>query len=613
MAKAIGIDLGTSTSSVAYFDGRQARLLELDEGWRLMPTLAQHDPYTGKVATGLFAHRTTVSNPEFTYSGLKRLLGRQFNDPLVQDMSERISYSLSYGPNGEAWVKTPEGQESPEALLAHVLRQLKMHAQAGMGEQVSFAVVGVPASFDYPQKMAVRRACAMAGLDVRKLVHEPTAAAVAYGMERGLGKTIAVYDFGGGTFDATILKVNGRRYKVLGTAGDPFLGGEDFDVRLVDHVADRFARRYGIDPRADTHMLLRLRLAVEKAKVELSGVDEYRIHETKIAKELTTHSLIDLDETVTRAELEEIVEDLIDRTRRPCLDALQMAKVDVRDVDDVVLVGGMTRMPRVQEAVRELFGRTPAHSRINPVEAVTIGCAVLAAAIAGETKTVLLEDIVATNFGVEASGGSFVPIIRRGTRLPFSVTRNTAPIDPTLTRVAARISQGDAGNAAENARIGTIVLDGLPEDPDADKEIAVTFALDEDAVLSVTLAHAASGRSETRRYDANSGLDAEAMEQLRGLGEDDEVGPEPEAAEEKVAENAESDRNSSVSEDQELPEEAPEQADPLESEAPDSAPVDLQGPPADAESAGGVDTDVDDDPPPMPSAPRWAADKVAAE
>lgn len=612
MAKAVGLDLGTTTSSVAFFDGRSARILTTDERDRALRTVAAYDT-SGQIRVGRFAHNTSATNAAYTYRSLKRLLGRQYNDPLVQEIAEHVSYDLSVGPNGEAWVRTPDGQASPEELLSHVVRKLKQTAETALGEKVSFAVVGVPANFDEVQREAVRKACGMAGLEARKLIREPTAAAIAYGMERGLGKTIAVYDLGGGTFDCTILKVTERRYRPLGTAGDTFLGGDDFDAALADHIAERFRSKHQFDPRSEPLALERLLVNAELAKMELSAQPLYRIDDKRFGMDKETHAFVDLDETITRAEFEDLVDHLIDRTREPCERAMKMANVTPAQINDVVLVGGMTRMPRVREVVEEIFGRAPSADKINPIEAVTMGCAFVAAAIAGETRALALDDITNAAFGIEASGGSFVPIIKAGTRIPYSRTVRTGAAADGATWVKASIYQGDARAARDNRHLGNVVHRAITPKKRGNADIDLTMDLDEDGMLTVTLTDVETGEAVSSRIHAETGIDPAALADVSGVEEDDEIGPEADEPEAEPQRGFASEQGFAASPPEENPPDPafsvrnePDADDP-EGLAPAPQSPAASAPASSEETAAGAAGDYvdDDDPPPMPGKPKW--------
>jgi molecular chaperone DnaK len=524
MPRMIGIDLGTSTSSVAVCErGQPPRMLALDERDRIMPSVVTFDP-GGQVVVGRKARPQRATNPEYTYTELKRLLGRQEDDKIVAEIRERVSYDIARGPNGEAWVRGPDRAYAPEELLGYVVRELKRVASTVLGETVTHAVIGVPANFDQVQRAAVRRAARFGGIepigDNIALLSESNAAAIAYGMERGPGKTIAVYDLGGGTFDSTILKVAGMsKLRVLASAGDAYLGGEDFDNRIVNWLAEQFRLAHGLDLRQDVFGLQRLQLKAEAAKIELSGADEFRIIDRFIAKDPMTGAQVDLDYTLSRDVFEELVQDLVDRTRQPCLDAMAAAKIDPRRIDDVVMVGGMTRVPVVQQAIEEIFGRKPLQ-RINPIEAVALGCAIQAAARAGELASIALTEVTTSSFGLEASGGAFVPFLKRGSQIPNAKTLKTAAADETGTEVALRIFQGDLNVAREGRHLGTLIVP-----VSAGGDVAVTFDIDQDGMLTVEATDLATGAVATKAMHADLGLDREALENLRRMSEDDQQGP----------------------------------------------------------------------------------------
>lgn len=532
MAKVLGLDLGTSTSAVAVLERGAPRILEDDPRFRIMASCVSFMP-DGQVTVGDKARNQAPTNPDFTFVSLKRLLGRRFDDPHVAELAERVGYEIVAGDDGAACVRGPDRIYSPEELLGHIVRELKKRAALTLGQQVTHAVVGVPANFDVLQKEAVRRAVRAGGLEPLGLLSEPTAAAIAYGRELGAGKTIAVYDLGGGTFDVSILKISGQRFRVLATAGDAWLGGEDFDQRLVDALAERFRAKHGLDLRGDAMSLQRLRLAAEEIKLELSGADEHRLTDAWVAKDPDTGAKIDMDETFTREQYEELVGDLIERTRQPCLDAMKAARIDQRQIDQVVMVGGMTRTPAVIALAAEVFGRTPKRT-INPIEAVALGCAVQAAARAGELKSIHLDEVTNASFGVEAGGGAFAPIIKRGSAIPTAKTVRTGNFDADATQVVARIYQGDLKHAADNRLVCRLALEIEPQ-PKGQADLDLKLDLDEDGVLTVKLIDARTKRYVERRVHADTGLDGDALADIRGLSEDDEIGPETDAGEDSPA------------------------------------------------------------------------------
>ena len=514
----IGIDLGTSTSAVAAVDQGAARILSLDERERVFPTVVGMQK-NGEIIVGAVARDQLEANPEFTFTGLKRLLGRKADDPQIVAWSELATYEIAPGPQGEAFVRGPDRLYSPVELLGHVFKRLREIAQQALSEPVTKCVIGIPAHFDLEQKEAMRQAARQGGLDPVRLLPEPTAAAVAYGVDRAKNQTLAIFDLGGGTFDITILKVTGQKFRALASTGDPFLGGEDFDQRIVEWIVERFKAKHGIDLRDDPSAKNRIRLAAEKAKESLSAETSHRIYLRYIAHR---PGLLDLDDVLEREEMEDLVTDLIDRTKLPCREALRRAKVDVRDIDEVVLVGGMSRMPRVGAAVQEIFGRL-GNRRIDPVAAIALGCATQGAALAGELKSVSLKENTALPFSVQVGNDALVPLIPVNRALPAREEKLFGVANRDAGAAAVRIFHG-------SRRVMTLVINDLQEGlkPGAEPLIRVRLDVDEDGMLTATARNSATRAEISHRLHAESGMSESDREALKHLGEDDFV--EEEAA-----------------------------------------------------------------------------------
>lgn len=512
----LGLDLGTSTSAIAAVDKGQMRLLGHEERARVVPSVVGFGD-KGEVVVGHAARAQLETAPDYTYTGLKRLLGRQANDPHVLEWADLVAYEIAPGPSGEAFVRGPDRLYSPTELLAHLIRERKETAEVLLSEEVTKAVIGVPAHFDMVQKEALCDAARKGGLEPVRLLSEPTAAAVAYGVDRAQNRTIAIYDFGGGTFDVTILKITGRKFRVLATAGDPFLGGEDFDRRIMEWLIARFKERNGIDLRDDRAALNRTRLAAETAKHELSSVLSWRVFSKYIADGNNRAVLYHLDETLDREVFHELVADLVDRTRQPCREAMRRAKIDPRDIDEVVLVGGMTRMPLVQETVKDIFERVPSR-RIDPMAAVALGCAMQGAALTGEMKSIALSETLPMSIGVEVGNGAMVPLLRAGRQIPARETvRFGLAEGPNGEREAAaiRFYQGDLKVADENRALGVMVLNDLAQHKAA--LVDVTADIDDNGILTMTAADVATKHKIVHRMHAESGMSEEDISALKGL------------------------------------------------------------------------------------------------
>lgn len=505
----VGIDLGTSTSAVAALDQGAARILALDERERVIPTVVGINQ-SGETLVGSIARDQLETNPEYTFTGLKRLIGRKADDPQILEWSKLVAYEIVPGPQGEAFVRGPTQIHDPVDLLSHVFAKLREIARQSLGEDVNRCVVGIPAHFDVEQKSAIRRAAKLGGLDAVRLLPEPTAAAVAYGVDRASNRTIAIYDLGGGTFDITILKIAGQRFRPLATAGDPFLGGEDFDQRVSSWLIQRFREKHGIDLRDDPSARNRVRLAAEKAKESLSAEGSHRVHAKYIAHKPL---LLDLDETLDRADYENMVLDLIDRTRAPCREALRLAKLDVRDIDEVVLVGGMTRTPAVSELVREIFGRVPSR-RIDPIAAVALGCALQGAALQGTLKSVALTDNTTMPFSVQVGSGALVPLIRANTPLPAREEKVFGLANREAGEAAVRVYHGQR-------RVATLIINDMQENIRSEPLLRVQLDVDDDGMLTVVARNPATKSEISHTVHADTGMSANEIQGLRDIEEEE--------------------------------------------------------------------------------------------
>ncbi len=517
-SKVIGIDMGTSNSSVAFMQRGVPSILRSGDRDRdrIVPTVVSLDE-KGRVAVGHSALLQIETNPQFTYTGLKRLLGRRADDPQVQSWAEMVSYEIAPGPEGQAWVRGPDRLYSPIELLAHVLRHLRDIARRALADNVERCVLGAPAHFDEVQREALRQCARAAGLEPERLLSEPTAAAVAYGVERGGDKTIAVYDFGGGTFDVTILSIRGQRFKPLATSGDAFLGGEDFDARIVSWVVEQFQAKHEVDLRNDATALARVRMAAETAKHELSGVEVTPLQARFIADKLIDNvkAPLDLSESLERETFEELTSDLVERTRAPCREALKIAGLDPRDLDDVVLVGGMTRMPLVQQVVADIFGRAPKQT-VPPLDAVALGCAMQGAALAGQLESLGLSDIAPMSYGVEVGNGTGFPLVRKGASIPARVTKRFRLAEPKGEAAAIRVYQGDLKRAGDNRQLGVLVLNDMQTGA-KEPQIDVTFDVSADGILSVYGVNIETKARVDWRIHAETGLSETHVNELRSL------------------------------------------------------------------------------------------------
>ncbi len=511
MAKVIGIDLGTTNSCVAVMDGGKPRVLENAEGSNTTPSIVAFTDDAERLV-GLPAKRQAVTNPTGTLFAIKRLIGRRFEDPMVEKDKKLVPYKIVKGPNGDAWVEVNGKQYSPQQISAFILQKMKETAEAKLGETVTQAVITVPAYFNDAQRQATKDAGKIAGLEVLRIINEPTAAALAYGLDKKKeAKTIAVYDLGGGTFDISILEIGDGVFEVKSTNGDTFLGGEDFDMKLVTYLADEFKKSSGIDLRNDKLALQRLKEAAEKAKIELSSSAQTEINLPFITADASGPKHLTMK--LTRAKLESLVEDLIERTKGPCMQALKDAGLKAAEIDEVVLVGGMTRMPKVQQTVKELFGKEP-HKGVNPDEVVAVGAAIQAGVLKGEVKDVLLLDVTPLSLGIETLGGVFTRLIDRNTTIPTKKSQVFSTAEDGQTAVTIRVSQGEREMAADNKLLGQFDLVGIPPAPRGVPQIEVTFDIDANGIVHVSAKDKATGKEQSIRIQASGGLSDAEIERM---------------------------------------------------------------------------------------------------
>jgi len=514
MAKVIGIDLGTTNSCVSVMEGGKPKVIENSEGARTTPSVVAFTK-DGERLIGQPAKRQAVTNPDNTIFAVKRLIGRRFDDPITKKDTELVPYKIVKGTNGDAWVQAGGKDYSPSQISAFILQKMKETAEAYLGETVTQAVITVPAYFNDAQRQATKDAGQIAGLEVLRIINEPTAAALAYGLEKEDGKTIAVYDLGGGTFDVSVLEIGDGVFEVKSTNGDTFLGGEDFDARIVNWLADKFKAKEGIDLRTDRLALQRLKEAAEKAKIELSSAATTEINQPFITARMEGGATtpLHLVETITRADLEKLVDDLIERTMEPCKKALKDAGIDAKDIADVVLVGGMTRMPRVRERVKEFFGKEP-HTGVNPDEVVAMGAAIQAGVLQGDVKDVLLLDVTPLSLGIETLGGVFTRMIDRNTTIPTKKSQVFSTAEDNQNAVTIRVFQGEREMAADNKILGQFDLVGIPPAPRGVPQIEVTFDIDANGIVNVSAKDKGTGKEQQIRIQASGGLADSDIEKM---------------------------------------------------------------------------------------------------
>ena len=510
MGKVIGIDLGTTNSCVSVMDGSTPKVIENAEGARTTPSMVAFTDENERLI-GQPAKRQAVTNPRNTLFAIKRLIGRTFNDPATKKDMDMVPYEIVAADNGDAWVNAADEKYSPSQISAFILQKMKETAESYLGEKVEQAVITVPAYFNDAQRQATKDAGKISGLEVLRIINEPTAAALAYGLDKNDGQTIAVYDLGGGTFDVSILEIGDGVFEVKSTNGDTFLGGEDFDIALVDHLAEEFQKENGIDLRGDKLALQRLKEAAEKAKIELSSSSQTEVNLPFITADASGPKHLNLK--LTRAAFEAMVEELVQRTRRPCEDAMKDAGVSASEIDEIVVVGGQTRMPRIREFVKQVFGKEPNMS-VNPDEVVAMGAAIQAGVLQGDVKDVLLLDVTPLSLGIETLGGVFTRLIDRNTTIPTKKSQVFSTADDNQSAVTISVCQGEREMAADNKNLGQFNLEGLPPAPRGVPQIEVAFDIDANGIVNVSATDKATGKEQAIRIEASGGLSDDDIDQM---------------------------------------------------------------------------------------------------